>query len=95
MRKILAFIALLLVPLPLVAQVGGNEPVPGRSAQNGFTVIDLMNPISGVTSNRYRLRAFQVYSTTGCYLTLKIFRPGTRIIGQSRLTARTVVSIWN
>ena len=57
------------------AQVlGGNEPKEGTTAQDGYTVIDLAHPISGVDAYNDRVRAFQVYSSTGCDVMLKIYR---------------------
>jgi len=61
------------------AQIGGNEPKQGKTSQDGFTVIDLVNPISGVEVGRNHIRGFQVYtsSSAGCTIMLKIFRPLT------------------
>lgn len=70
------------------AQTGGNDPANGKTSQDGFTVIDLLNPITGVDANRNRVRAFQVYSSTGCKVMLKIYRPWGatfRLIGTSLL----------
>jgi hypothetical protein len=77
---------LFLAVAPAGAQSGGNEPRSGKTSQDGFTVIDLMNPITGVSTGRQRIRAFQVYSSTGCRLMLKIFRPyglSYRLVGAS------------
>jgi len=78
-----------LCPWAATAQTGGNQPKAGKTSQDGFTVIDLLNPISGASSGRSTIRAFQVYSTTGCTgIMLKIFRPGLlnyELIGTSNL----------
>jgi hypothetical protein len=55
--------------------VGGNEPKAGTTSQDGFTVIDLKTPISGVDAWNDRIRAFQAWSSTGCRMMFKVWRP--------------------